>query len=147
MVPTDEAPSSNRFGGGYEFVDHTSEITLRLWAPTYGGLLEEATRAFAALVPESIERSASAGTRAFRLAATDPAAGLVEWLNELVYAAEADSWLATEADATEDGGAVRVRARGDALSQPFVLVKAATLHGARAEDDTRGWTGEVTLDL
>jgi SHS2 domain-containing protein len=146
MVLTDESPSSQRLGE-YDFVDHTSEITVRLRASTWGGLLQEATRAFAALVPESIELAPSSDVREFEIDAPDRAAGLVEWLNELVYAAEAELWLPMEIEVHEDGETLRVRARGATLSAPFVLVKAATLHRARVDHDDDGWTGEVTLDL
>jgi SHS2 domain-containing protein len=40
-----------------------------------------------------------------------------------------------------------VRARGHALSEPFVLVKAATLHGAKVDDGPDGLVAEVTLDI
>lgn len=142
------APSPSSTGlGGYEFLDHTSEITLRVRASTYGGLIRESTEAFAALVPDSIERAPVEGVRDFRMDARDRAAGLVRWLNELAYLSEAESWIPADVTVSEEGSAVHVRARGAALSTPFVLVKAATLHGARVEEGPGGWLGEVTLDI
>ncbi|NIT88362.1 MAG: archease [Gemmatimonadetes bacterium] len=42
---------------------------------------------------------------------------------------------------------VRVRAARLVLSRPFVLVKAATLHGARIREVEGGLEIDVTLDI
>jgi SHS2 domain-containing protein len=133
---------------GHELVDHTSEVTIRLRAQSFPELLEEATRAFVELVPASLLADADDEWRSFRIQAPDRAASLVEWLNELVYRSEVDQWLPTEVDVATGGeGELHIRARGVTLSAPFVLVKAATLHGAVVREDPRGLEGEVTLDV
>jgi SHS2 domain-containing protein len=133
---------------GHELVDHTSEITMRLHAPTLPALMTEATEAFAELVPSRL-RGVDAGTwRDFRVEDSDAAAGLVEWLNETVYLCEVEQWLPVEAHFTHvNGGGFRVRARGVRLDAPFVGVKAATLHGAAVRGDETGFEAEVTLDV
>jgi len=132
----------------HELIDHTSELTLRLRGPTFGALVAEAARAYAGLVPDGIERSPSAGERVIRLDGEDRVATLVEWLNELVYLAEVELWVPTEAEVEEaPDGALTIRARGEALAEPFVLVKAATLHGARVREGPDGLEVEVTLDV
>jgi len=142
-----ERPGSDS-GTGHELVDHTSEVTLRLRAPTFPALLAEATHAFAGLVPSALRGMADDRWRDFRLRAPDRAAQLVEWLNEVVYSCEAEQWLPTEVETEQgDGGGVRIRARGVALAAPFVLVKAATLHNASVREGSDGLEGEVTLDV
>ena len=133
---------------GHELVDHTSEVTMRLRAPSFPELVGEATRAFAELVPASLRGEVDNDWRSFRIQAPDRAAGLVEWLNELVYRSEVDQWLATEVDvAPRSEGALHIHARGVTLNAPFVLVKAATLHGAVVREGRHGLEGEVTLDV
>lgn len=142
---------------GHDFVDHTSELILRLRAPDMAGLIAEATRAFAELVPRSDRGSTpsrggtDAAARDFRLTGPDSAAVLVEWLNELVYVAEAESWLATEVQEvrveTDGESALAVRVSGEVLYRPFVLVKAATLHEASVRSGAGGLEAEVTLDI
>jgi len=133
---------------GHELVDHTSEVTMRIHAPTFSALVAEATSGFAELVPEALRGEASEGWRDFRIQASDRVAALVEWLNEIVYLCEADQWLPTRVDVTGGGGDdLRIRARGVALNAPFVLVKAATLHGAFVRQGTDGLEAEVTLDV
>jgi SHS2 domain-containing protein len=143
---SESAPERSRLG--HELVDHTSEVTMRLHAPTFSELVAEATRAFVELVPDSLRGEVRAEWRAFRIDAPDLAAGLVEWLNEIVYRCEADQWLPTEVE-VEGGhdGEMRVRARGMELSAPFVLVKAATLHRAFVRPGADGLEAEVTLDV
>ncbi|MDZ7778859.1 MAG: archease [Gemmatimonadota bacterium] len=155
---------SNR--SGYAWVDHTSEATLRLRGPTFAALLEEAARAFVSLVPGHLggdgpeadddDDAASGAWRELTLEEGDAASVLVGWLNELVYLAEVERWVPTEValeagvDEQEDvmsTGPVRVRARGRTLEQPFVLVKAATLHGAKVRSRSGHLEAEVTLDI
>jgi SHS2 domain-containing protein len=133
---------------GHELVDHTSEITIRLRAPTFPALVAEATRAFAELVPSETTRADAGAWREFSVEARDRVAGLVEWLNEIVYLCEVEEWLPVDAEvAVGEGGELRIRARGVQLAAPFVLVKAATLHNAAVHEGRRGFEGEVTLDV
>lgn len=133
---------------GHELIDHTSEVTIRLRAPTFGVLVSEATRAFGEFVPPAIRSPTLDASREFRVKALDRAAGLVEWLNEMVYLCEAEQWLPVDAELLSmENGELRIRAAGVALSAPFVLVKAATLHRANVRESASGLVGEVTLDV
>ncbi len=135
-------------GARHELVDHTSEITLRLRAPSYPLLVAEAARAFAGLVPDSSKLTASGEWRVLHVSGGDRAGGLVDLLNELVYLGEVDQWLPLEVEAEQEGASgVRLRARGAELKEPFVFVKAATLHNATVRDVPGGVVGEVTLDV
>lgn len=133
---------------GHELVDHTSEITVRIRAPTYAELIGEATRAFAELVPASLRGRANESPRDLRVEGVDKTALLVQWLNEIVYLCEVEHWLPTEVDLIETKGSVlRVRARGVPLEGPFAFVKAATLHRAAVDERPEGLVAEVTLDV
>ena len=140
--PTGRAPAS------HELVDHTSEVTLRMRAPDFGELVSEATAAFAELVPDALRGPIDDQRREFLIKAPDRVAGLVEWLNEMVYLCDTCQWLPTEVNVTGTRkGELRIRARGEALGAPFVLVKAATLHGAFVREGGDGLEAEVTLDI
>lgn len=132
----------------HEFVDHTSEVTLRLRAPSFPSLVAEATRAFGELVPRSTLGAPKKEAHEFVVRGADRAASLVEWLNELVYLCEVPQWLPVDVEVEAEGEAgVRIQARGVELTRPFVSVKAATLHDARIREDFHGLEGEVTLDV
>jgi len=142
LTPFEDEPAS------HELVDHTSEVTIRMRAPTFGALVSEATRAFAEFVPQAIQSPAPGDSREFRVKGPDRAAGLVEWLNEMVYLCEVEQWLPVDAALLSmENGELQIRARGVALAVPFVLVKAATLHGAEVRESPSGLEGEVTLDV
>ena len=144
----ERARSSESETRGHEHVEHTSEMTLRVRGPSFEALIEEATRAFVELVPERIRGPITTEARDFRLDAPDRAALLVDWLNELVYLGEAEAWLPAQVDVeAADEGGVLVRATPMRLTEPFVLVKAATLHGAVVRKTERGLEAEVTLDI
>jgi SHS2 domain-containing protein len=81
------------------------------------------------------------------VSAPDPAGLLVDWLNELIFLAETERWVATEFEVEVADGTLRGRARGVSLGQAPGLVKAATLHGLRVDDVPGGLTGEVILDI
>lgn len=139
----------------HAWVDHTSEVCVRLHAPSLPELVAEAARAFAELVPEHMGATEAGERRTFRLDPDDDTATLVGWLNDLVYLAEVERWIPSHVTATWDDRAtstgqgargIRVTARGRTLDRPFVLVKAATLHGAGVRAGDRGLEAEVTLD-
>lgn len=140
--PAGRAPAS------HELVDHTSEVTLRARAPDLAGVIAEASAAFAELVPDALRGPMDDQIRELLIQAPDRVAGLVEWLNEMVYLCDTCQWLPTEVDVTgAHEGELRIRARGEALTAPFVLVKAATLHGAFVRQGADGLEAEVTLDI
>ncbi len=159
----DDPTTSDEGSSGHEFLDHTSEIVVRLHAPSFPDLIAEAARAFAALVPKDAERRDAPDARELTQEGSDPAAMLVDWMNELVFLAEAERWIpseisvlegedgATGPDSATDRGSptsvVRVRARGAIVEQPFVFVKAATLHGVVVRRGPNGIEAEVTLDV
>lgn len=139
----------------HDYIDHTSEVTIRMWAATYEDLLAETALAFAGLVPGHLYGESSDEWKTILLRAPDRAGVLVDLVNELVYLAEVESWVPEEVQVRRDDEAskesdvvtVSVRARGRTLSAPFVLVKAATLHAVAVQDEPHGCRGEVTLDI
>jgi len=139
----------------HDYVDHTSEVTIRMRAASYEELLAEAALAFTGLVPDHLGGEPSDEWRTLLVRAPDRAGALVDLVNELVYLAEVESWVPEDVrvrrddDASEGSGVVTVsvQARGRTLNGPFVLVKAATLHGAAVRDEPDGCRGEVTLDI
>jgi len=142
-------PSASLTRADHEFVDHTSEVILRLRAPSYPELIGEATSAFAELVPPHKIGRPSDEWREFRFdGPTDRVGRLVDWLNELVYLCDVDQWLPVEVEVDDVAGAeLHIRARGVDLDEPFVLVKAATLQNAFVHERAGGVEGEVTLDV
>ena len=137
-----------RLAASHDIADHTSELRVRLSAGSLAELLAEAGRALAEIQLRGASIAAGGAWRPIAVSAPDPAGLLADWLNELIFLAETERWVATEFDVElADGCMVRGRARGIRLDRAPGLVKAATLHGLRVDDTPDGLTGEVILDV
>jgi SHS2 domain-containing protein len=132
----------------HDIADHTSELRVRLSAGSLAELLAEAGRALAEIQLRGAGVPAGGAWRPIAVSAPDPTGLLADWLNELIFLAETERWVATEFDVeVADGCTLRGRARGPTLDRAPGLVKAATLHGLRVDDAPGGLTGEVILDV
>jgi SHS2 domain-containing protein len=129
----------------YRWVEHTAEIELRIEAPTEEALLADALAAFAELVGRDEEGKPA--RHAVVVSAPDPAARLVEWLEELVFLAETEDFVPERA--------AKLELRGDELhaevdgrrDRPSQLVKAVTYHGLEVAERGDGWHARVVLDV
>lgn len=136
---------------GYELVDHTADVGLRLWAPTPEGVFEEAGKAVFSLIcdpltikqVETVDVRVEAGDRELLLAA---------WINELIYEFETTRALFTDFRLVElDDTHLVARVAGERLDPARHAVcggvKAATLHELVLRKGPHGWEGFVILDV
>jgi SHS2 domain-containing protein len=86
--------------------------------------------------------------RSIRVTSPDREALLVDWLNELIFLADIDRWVAMDfsVDLVDDTE-VRARASGVTLEWAPSRAKAATLHGLRVENVSGGLEADVILDV
>jgi SHS2 domain-containing protein len=121
---------------------------MRVRAGSLGQLLVKAGRALAELQLRGAVAPAPGDWRPLDVSASDRSALLAEWLNELIFLAETERWVATEFEIQRIGSAsVTAKARGGGVDRAPGLVKAATLHELRVEEVPGGMTGEVILDV
>jgi len=129
----------------YEWIDHTSEVELRVRADSAEGVVAQATTALADVLgePEGDDRV----TRPLSVSARDRAGLLAAWLEEVVFLAD-DEGLVPEgvAGLSFESGSLhgRVVAR---RGRPAHLVKAITYHRLALEEDADGWWGRAVLDV
>ena len=135
-------------GAEHELLAHTAEVRLRVRAPDFPALAAEAGRALAALEVGGEVPRATGDARQIVLRAADQGALLVDWLNELIYLAETERWVAAEF-APERGGALelRMRVRGARVEIAPSRVKAATHHGLEVRTTPGGVEAEVVFDV
>jgi SHS2 domain-containing protein len=132
----------------HEFLEHTGEVHLHVAATSLAELLAESGRALAGLLLRGRSPSPVGRWEDVEVGSTDRTALLVDWLNELIYRADADREVPVEFELREAGeSAVRGRIRGVQVQESPALVKAATLHGAKVETTARGVEGDVILDV
>jgi SHS2 domain-containing protein len=136
---------------GYELVDHTADIGVRLWGPTAEEVFEQAALALFSLVCDPLEAGELESVDV-ELEAEALDLLLAAWLNELLYVFEARKLVLTQSDILELGErALRARVSGEPLdTSRHILcggVKAATLHELSLEHRGDRWEGFVLLDV
>ena len=146
-------------GAGHRFEDHTGEVQLHIRADTLPEIYREAARAVAQLLLNAVPPPpADAPAVVVELEARDPAALLVDWVNELIFRTEVERTVFTEVDpvVTEATHASEAKAAGwrllatlRGLPDPPLAgqVKAATLHQARVDRTSVGYQANLILDV
>jgi SHS2 domain-containing protein len=128
----------------HEWRSHTAEIELAIEADSQETVFVEAAAAFGELVGGTGGERAEHGVT---IEAADLDSLLVQWLEELIFLADTDSFVPETAR--------DVRIRGTAVSATLVgrraplepLVKAATYHGLRFAQEDGVWCARVVLDV
>lgn len=137
-----DAPSA------HEFVDHTSELALRLRAPAFDALLAEAVRALGGLLVAEAGAAGPGVARTVEVDSADREALLVDLLNELVFVAETERWAPQGIDAVEATGTqARLRLTGVRLAGTPSRIKGATFHGLAVQSRAGQVVAEVILDV
>jgi SHS2 domain-containing protein len=132
----------------HTWVDHTAEVQLQVEAESLSGLLAEAGRALGLLLLRGRAAEPSGEARTIEVSSVDAEALLVDWLNEIIFLAEVETWIAVEFDVLEASEtALKASARGVTVDDPPALVKAATFHGLAVEEREGGLQAEVIFDV
>jgi SHS2 domain-containing protein len=132
----------------HNWVDHTSEVQLQVGAESLGGLAVEAGGALALMLLRGAAPQPSGLPRTLEVSSADREALLVDWLNEILFVAEVDLWVALDFDILESSDThLKAAARGVPVEEPPALVKAATFHGLRVEEEDGGFQAEVIFDV
>jgi SHS2 domain-containing protein len=137
--------------GWFEVLEHTADIGLRVRGDTLAEVLEAAAEGLATL--EGAWFPGRGAEREVSLEASDLAALLVTWLDELLYLRDAEDLVFGGFTVHIDDGPVpsanarvRVEPRGDRVLES-AGVKAATYHGLRFERENGAWVADVYLDV
>jgi SHS2 domain-containing protein len=131
----------------HEWLDHTSELELRVRADSVEGVVADATAALAEVLGEPETHSRGPVARELSVTAADPAGLLAAWLEEIVFLAEHEGLVAERAQGLELASDAL---HGEVVARPgraAHLVKAVTYHRLALEQDERGWWGRAVLDV
>ena len=132
----------------HEFLDHTSEVRLRVRGDSFADVVAEAGEAIGRLLRDEVGDRGAAAARTVHVTGRDPEALLVHWLNEIVYVAEVEQWVPTRVrEVVVEGDTLRVSCTGVQLARAPSRVKAATFHGLRARAVDGETEVEVVLDV
>jgi protein archease len=132
----------------HRWVDHTSEVQLEVEAESLPGLAAEAGRALGWLMLRGAPSEVAGPARTLEVSSVDRDALLVDWLNEILFVAETESWVPIEFVVEEATPTrLRVAARGVPVEEVPSSVKAATLHGLKVEEHDGSFRAEVIFDV
>lgn len=140
--------SGVQMAAAHEFEDHASEVQIRLEAPTFAELLEEAGRALAEVLGAPARSNELGPYLSVHLRAPDRSALLVEWLNELIFRAETERQVFTDfrIERVSDQE-LSASIRGPEVELHQTPVKAATMHGVAILEESGGLRATVVLDV
>jgi SHS2 domain-containing protein len=142
---------------GFEEIDHTADVGLRVRAASLEGLFRQAALGLAALLTDPAALEAREGIRV-EVRGIDLEELMVGWLNELLYRFETERRIAVafpELSIEREGEGYRLRAaastgRWDPARHPAgAAVKAATYHGLQiaASPDDGGYAVTLVFDV
>jgi len=164
-------------GGRHEFEEHTSELQIRLEAPSLPELFLEAGRALAEVMrasdgtapssnpiapssnpitpssnpitPSSVEGPNDMGPfQSVHVRAADLSALLVEWLNELIFRAETERRIFTDFRIDRlTDKELTASIRGPEVELSQTAVKAATMHRVEIRKEPGRFFATVVLDV
>ncbi len=132
---------------GFEEVEHTADIAVRVWGRDLAELFANAAYGMACQLADvgdvkpTIERSVE-------LEAYDAETLLVAWLGELLYLSERDECVFIDFDVSEIT-LTRLRAivRGGAVKEYRRHIKAVTFGGLEIRPTSRGYETTIVFDV
>jgi SHS2 domain-containing protein len=136
----------------YEHFEHTADLGLRVRAADLDSLFAEAAEALFSAVVEDLATVEPRETTTIRVAGTDLAYLLFDWLRELLYRFDVDHRVFSRFEVTVRADGLEGTAWGEPLDagrHPLGHeVKAITYHGLTVEQTTDGgWLAEVIVDI
>jgi SHS2 domain-containing protein len=129
----------------HEWVDHTSELELRIEAASPEEAFAEAMVALGELLDGNA--GGAADEHEISVSAPDRATLLAEWLNELVFLAETRGFVPTRIERVSLGETVMDATVAGIRGGPRPLVKAVTYHRLELTEIDDAWRARVIFDV
>ncbi len=136
---------------GFRTFEHTADIGLEAWGPTFAAALASVGRGLQALIVTG-GRVREVERRVFDVRAQDAGALVVAWLNELLFTLDVHGRVFARFEVeTKGGGDLHAVGYGEVLDparhQLGTAVKAATYHELSVDEQDGQTLIRVILDL
>jgi SHS2 domain-containing protein len=136
---------------GYEFLDHTGDLGIRVWAANVKEIFQEAARALFDIITD-LDKVEVRITREVTVQGPGRDELLVTWLSELLYLHEVEGLLFCDFELTEIG---ERGAKGMAMGEEFdegrhaikTSIKAVTYHQLEIKEKDGLWQAQVIFDI
>ncbi len=133
---------------GFRQLDHTADLALEFWAPNEEALLCEGARALIQILTNGHQvHEDSEGPMV--IDAMDSEDRLVQWLNEILYAATVEGFLFSSADLRLENGRLDANIRGQSGGRSLLAteLKSVTYHELKLQHHEYGWYAHVVVDV
>lgn len=131
---------------GYEEVEHTADVALRVWSEDFPGLLSQAAKGLYELTDIDSDTNSTVN-RCFFIPSGNYENEIVDFLNELLFFLEEKSEIYRNFSFFERQDKLEVHAEGcKALSQDR-YIKAVTFHDLNIEESDLGLEVVITFDV
>jgi len=136
---------------GYEFLDHTGDIGIRVWADDVKGLFEEAARALFDIITDR-RKVVARLRREVAVQGSGREELMVAWLTELLYLHEVEDLLFCDFALAEiEQGSAKGVARGERRQEDRHLIntaiKAVTYHLLEVKEQDGRWQARIIFDI
>jgi SHS2 domain-containing protein len=136
---------------GYELLDHTGDLGIRVWAADLKGLFQEAARALFAIITD-LGKVETHLNQMVSVEGSGREELLVAWLNELLYLHEVKGLLFCDFAIEEiDEKSVTGVAMGEEFHKGRhaikTSIKAVTYHQLEITEQDGRWQTQVILDI
>jgi SHS2 domain-containing protein len=136
---------------GYEFLDHTGDIGIRVWANGVQKLFQEAALALFDIITD-LDRVEAHLKREISVQGAGQEELMVAWLSELLYLHEVEELLFCDFVITElDERKVKAWAKGERFHAGRHLIKTAikavTYHQLEIKEHDGRWHAQIIFDI
>lgn len=131
---------------GYEEVDHTADIAMRVWGEDFQALLRQAAVGLYALMGIVPQLDSFVDQR-FVIPEWTPETILVDFLTELLYLAEEYGLVLDEFSFDNGQNELIIRAIGQKILVQEREIKAVTFHDLNVKNTLTGVTTIITFDV
>ncbi|MCL4510668.1 MAG: archease [Bacteroidetes bacterium] len=137
---------------GFEVLDHTADIGIRVRGSSIVNLFENAALGMLSLWFGELPNAPAEEETSLEVSAMDHEQLLVRFLNELVYLVDFKKILPLQfAIRVENGISLLASVKGIDLRKlelvPLTYVKAATYHQLKIKEESDGFTAEIYFDV
>jgi SHS2 domain-containing protein len=131
---------------GYEEVEHTADIALRVWGEDFLALLEQAAVGMFDLIGVKPKPGSTLESR-FEVQPGTHETVLVDFLTELLYLLEENHQALSDLSIEERDGGLWVSLSGYEIASQERLIKAVTYHNLSVKKTRFGWEATITFDV
>jgi SHS2 domain-containing protein len=136
---------------GYELLDHTGDIGIRVWADNLKGLFQEAARALFDIITDR-KKVVARLKREVAVQGSGKEELMVAWLNELLYLHEVEELLFCDFALSKiEQGSLQGVARGEKFREGHhhlkTAIKAVTYHLLEVKEQDGRWQAQIIIDI